>query len=130
MRWLAGFLTLLLALLALPPASAQLDEADDPDEIPQVGRPPNLPFSEASGNFRIETDADRTTVKMEDPLTFIVRIEARGPVRKPPLRLALSELPAFRQAFHIEDLPNPAGEVLPLAQLVGIATGWSILGGL
>jgi len=109
-----------------PPEGAQ---GDDPDEIPQVGRPPNLPFSEASGNFRIETDADRTTVKMEDPLTFIVRIVARGPVRKPPRRLALSELPAFQQDFHIEDLPD-AAEVLPLASLVGLATDWSILGGL
>ncbi len=44
-------LTLLLCLLFILPASLRAAEAEG--EIPTVGRPADLPFSEASGHFRV-----------------------------------------------------------------------------
>src|ERR1700733_10636085 len=97
-------LTLILAGLVLT-ATLRADDDEDPDAIPQVGRPTGIPFSEASGDFTLETRIDRESVQVEDPIVLVVRIAARGEFRKPPRRLPLAQLPRFQQAFHIEDLP-------------------------
>lgn len=108
------------------------DEDDDPDAIPLTGRPVDVPFSEASGGFAMQTSVDRTTVQVEDPVVFVVRIKAMAPVRKPPRRLSLSEFSGFAQAFHIEDLAHPAGEVTLALRLVGAGADpcWAWIGGL
>jgi hypothetical protein len=100
-------LGLVLSLLALPGigvSSALCAGAEDePDEIPLVGRPSDLPFSGASGRFEVSTRAEPTTLEAETPLTFTVRVQATGPVRHPPRRPDLRQLPAFAERFHIED---------------------------
>lgn len=118
-NWLPFLLLPLLASLWLP---ARADEGDDPDpdEIPQVGRPADLPFSEASGTFRVELDTDLTTVQVEDPLVLTIRVTATGPVRKPPRRLPLREFPAYRDAFHIEDLPDSEYEAVHAANVAAL----------
>jgi hypothetical protein len=124
MRWLCRLLTLVLLFAAVPGSflcAQATDDGEDPDEIPRVGLPPGLPFSEASGSFQIETDAESTSVRMEDPITFIVRVRAAGPVQKAPRRLSLGDLTAFREAFHIEDLPDSGAEVVAVARLVGLS---------
>ncbi len=119
-------------LITLSPWAARADE-EDPDAIPQVGRPTGLPFSEASGNFVIETDVDRDTVQVEKPIQFVLRVTARDVVRKPPRRLPLTELPEFQQSFHVEDVPDPTSDrAASQAGLVGLGavSGWPLLGGL
>jgi hypothetical protein len=109
----------LVALLAAP------SWGDEPgEEIPQVGRPADIPFSEASGSFRIETDVDREIVPVDDPIVLTIRIVATGPVRLPPQRLALADLPAFSSQFRIEDLPD----VPPEAQVIGLQMGGALNG--
>jgi hypothetical protein len=83
------------------------DAPEDEDDIPVVGRPADLPFSGASGNFRVRARADPTTLEAETPLTFTLTVEAAGAVRHPPRRLDLRTLPAFSRAFHVDDLPDP-----------------------
>jgi len=136
MVWRKWTVWLLLPLwLVSLPVRAVGDDGDDldPDEIPQVGRPPDLPFSEASGNFRIEMDADPTRAQVDEPLILTVRITATAPVRKPPRPLPLNDLPAFRQAFHIEPLPDRDGKVVAAARLAGMVllpgvSGLAVLG--
>ncbi len=124
-------LLLLLSLILVPLARADEDEAEQ-DMIPLTGRPTEVPFSDASGSFTVQTSIDRTTVQVEDPLIFVVRILARGPVRQPPRRLPLGEFPRFSEQFHIEDLPSPAGDAGLAGRLVGGAAGpgWSQIGSL
>jgi hypothetical protein len=88
------------------------DDADDNDP-PIVGRPADLPFSHAIGRFRVEAKAAPTVVEAEAPVVFTLTIEAvSSRVRRPPQRLDLKQLPAFADAFHIEDLgdrqPTPS----------------------
>ena len=68
-----------------------------------VGRPSDLPFSEASGWFEVQARAEPTTVEAETPLTFTLVVRAVRPVRQPPQRIDLHQLPAFEEAFFIED---------------------------
>jgi hypothetical protein len=98
-------LTLALLIL-LGPASVRGAESEDgmqPDDVPVVGRPSDLPFSEASGWFEVQAHAEPTTVEAETPLTFTVSVHAVRDVRRPPQRIDLRQLPAFAEQFYIED---------------------------
>ncbi|MHB1424997.1 MAG: hypothetical protein ACYC3I_17630 [Gemmataceae bacterium] len=68
-----------------------------------MGRPVDLPFSEASGWFEVQVRAAPTTVQAEMPLTFTLTIRAMRPPRRPPVRLDLRQLPDFAEQFYIED---------------------------
>ena len=100
-------LTLTLWMLLAPVAVLRADreEQTDPDEIPVVGRPSDLPFSEASGWFEVQARAEPKTVEAETPTTFIVSVhsDATRAVRRPPQRIDLRQLPAFADQFHIEE---------------------------
>jgi hypothetical protein len=99
----------LLLPLVLPWCGAgpcRADEPPDQDDIPLVGRPPNLPFSGASGDFDVEARAAPTVLRAEQPLTLTVTVRAAGPVRRPPRRIDLRRVPAFAEAFYLDD---PAG---------------------
>jgi hypothetical protein len=75
------------------------------DDPPAVGnKPADLPFSEAIGRFRAQARAAPMTVEAEAPLTLTLTIEATAAVRRPPQRIDLREVPAFAEAFHIENL--------------------------
>ena len=82
-----------------------LSLADEPaaDGIPVVGRPFDLPFSEASGWFEVRASADPTTVEAETPLLFTLTVRALRPVKRPPQRIDLHQVPAFEESFYIED---------------------------
>jgi hypothetical protein len=82
---------------------ADTNETTDPNYIPPVGRPSDLPFSEASGWFEVQTHAEPTIVEAETPLTFTVFVRAVRPTRQPPQRLDLRQLPGFDKRFYIED---------------------------
>jgi hypothetical protein len=75
----------------------------DPNDIPVVGRPSDLPFSEASGWFDVRTRAEPATVEAETPLTFTLSVRAVRETRRPPQRIDLRQLPAFDARFYIED---------------------------
>lgn len=129
MRWFHWIATVLVWLLLASVAPSQSNTESEADAIPPFGWPAELPFSQASGNFRIATEASPTTVAVEDPLILVVRIKASGPVRHPPRRLILTELPAFRESFHIEDLPDASAELQAVVAMVGNSTPWSFVGG-
>ncbi len=73
------------------------------DDVPVVGRPVDLPFSEASGWFAVQARAEPTTVEAETPLTFTLSVRAVRPARRPPQRIDLRQLPEFAEQFYIED---------------------------
>jgi hypothetical protein len=96
----------LRVLLLLAPTLSMRGEADGgvgSDDIPVVGRPVDLPFSEASGWYEIHAQAEPTTLQAETTLTFTVTVKAIRPARRPPQRLDLGQLPDFFQQFFIED---------------------------
>jgi hypothetical protein len=80
----------------------------DADDVPVVGRPVDLPFSEASGWFEVQARAEPTTVEAETPLTFTLVVRAVRPARRPPQRLDLRQLSELAEQFYIED---PSEEV-------------------
>src|SRR5262245_32417685 len=103
-------------LLALTAPAAR---GDEPDEVPLVGRPADLPFSEASAGFAsvapgredrppfaVETSASPAEVEGLQPVTFTITVRALGKVRRPPVRLDLSLLPSFSRRFHIFDVTD------------------------
>ena len=92
-----------VGLLALLSTGAGPDEAADTNEAPLVGRPGDLPFSEAVGNFRVTARAEPTRVQAERPLRLTLRVEATGPVRHAPQRIDLRQVPAVTEAFYVED---------------------------
>jgi hypothetical protein len=93
-----------LALLACTAnVRADNDEGAEADEVPVVGRPSDLPFSEASGWFEVRVHAEPTAVEAETPLTFTLSVRAVRPARRPPQRIDLRQLPAFAERFYIED---------------------------
>jgi hypothetical protein len=96
-------------LLCLLLMGGTLQEPDDsePDDIPPAGRPADLPFSGASGRFAISATASPLTVRVNEPLTLKLRVQATGPVRHPPRRIDLRKVAAFHDRFHIIDLPDP-----------------------
>jgi hypothetical protein len=73
------------------------------DDIPLVGRPADLPFSGASGAFEIEARAEPTRLRLEDTITFTIRVRATAPVRHPPHRPDLRQLRSFAENFFIEE---------------------------
>jgi hypothetical protein len=100
-----------VVMLLLFAATTSAAEADD---VPVIGRPADLPFSEASAGFvrqgddnvcpfRLEVRATPDTLEAETPLTFTVTVHALGKVRRPPVRIDLRDLPAFTRSFHVED---------------------------
>jgi hypothetical protein len=107
-----------LFFFILFPASLR---ADEPDEIPLVGRPVEFPFSEASAGFarrgddllvpfRLETHLSATRVEVGKPLTFTVTVRAVAAVRRPPRRIYLRDIPAFKRRFHVEDVTDSKKE--------------------
>jgi hypothetical protein len=93
------FLFFLCALCVL---CGEILGAED-DDIPVVGRPVDLPFSEASGWFEVRASAEPTMLQAETPLTFTLIVKAVRPVRRPPQRIDLRQLPEFAEQFYIED---------------------------
>ena len=95
----------LQALILLAPTymADDIGKLPDKDDIPVVGRPVDLPFSEASGWFNVQVRAEPTTLQAESPLTFTLLVRAVRPTRRPPQRLDLRQLPEFAQQFYIED---------------------------
>jgi tetratricopeptide (TPR) repeat protein len=86
-----------------PVDGGQTDETPvPPDDVPVVGRPVDLPFSEASGWFEVQVRAEPTTLQAETPLTFTLRVRAVRPPRHPPQPLDLRQLPDFAEQFYIE----------------------------
>jgi hypothetical protein len=96
-------LTVLVLLASVSVLRAEGEENSDPNEIPVVGRPSDLPFSEASGWFEVRARAEPTTVEAETPTTFVVSVNATRDVRRPPQRIDLRQLSAFADQFHIEE---------------------------
>ncbi len=92
-----------LVLLTLLVPRAEPDEKAQADDIPVVGRPSDLPFSEASGWFTVRAQAEPITVEAETTLTFTVSVRATRPARRPPQRIDLRQLPAFAERFYIEE---------------------------
>ncbi|HVS34556.1 MAG TPA: hypothetical protein VMS17_03175 [Gemmataceae bacterium] len=95
MRWLLLPLALLLSSGV---------RAEDADDIPTVGRPADLPFSEASGDFRVWADAQPTTLEAQKPITLTLHVEARDDVHRPPRRIDLRALPSFQDRFTFEEI--------------------------
>lgn len=84
---------------------------------PTVGRPTEWPFSGAvarlvnqDGAFvaplGVSSEVSPTRLDVGEPVTLTVTVRARGPVLRPPGRIDLQEVRAFRLAFFIEDLPD------------------------
>jgi hypothetical protein len=96
-----------LALLVfLPPAVAVRAGAPSPApvKIPDVGRPADLPFSEAAGSFEVSASAAPVAVHVEEPVLLTLRVTARkGTLRLPPRRIDLNQLPDFAGSFFIDD---------------------------
>ncbi|MGH7172826.1 MAG: hypothetical protein ACRELG_21305, partial [Gemmataceae bacterium] len=97
------FLVLLMLLASVVPVRGEADEKAESDDIPVVGRPVDLPFSEASGWFEVHARAEPTTLQAQTTLTFTVSVRAVRPARRPPQRLDLRQLPDFAEGFYIED---------------------------
>jgi hypothetical protein len=107
-RPLIGLFVVGLCLLGFGSAvRADGDEQAEDDDIPLVGRPADLPFSEASGRFRAEARAEPKVLEAQTPLTLTLTVHGVGKVKKPPRRLDLRQWPAVADAFYIEDLPDP-----------------------
>jgi hypothetical protein len=95
----------LVALLMISVQALAVRAGDMPEavEIPVVGRPADLPFSEGVGRFSVSAVATPTTVQAEQPVLFTLRVHADGLVRQEPQRLDLSKVPAVSDNFYIDD---------------------------
>jgi hypothetical protein len=97
------------------PASAlptpQTPASSEGEDVPVVGRPVDLPFSEASGWFEVQAHAEPTTVQAERPLTLTLTVRAVRPPRRPPQRLDLRQLPDFAELFYIEEADEEAAQL-------------------
>ena len=96
-------LLVLMLLIFAASVRGATDVRTETDDIPVVGRPVDLPFSEASGWFEVHARAEPTTLQAETALTFTVSVRAVRPARRPPQRLDLRQLPDFAEQFYIED---------------------------
>jgi hypothetical protein len=95
-----------VALLAslLTALAVRAGDIATPIEIPFVGRPDGLPFSEAAGHhFDPTASAEPMTVRAEQPITFTLQIQAEGRVYRPPQRLDLTQVPGVNDNFYIAD---------------------------
>jgi hypothetical protein len=100
---------LALPLSCLVAVAVRAGDIPEPLEIPVVGRPANLPFSDAAGIFTVSARAEPTSVQVEQPLTFILSVHAevdRCPRFLPPHRLDLAQIRAFDERFYILDDPK------------------------
>jgi hypothetical protein len=82
---------------------AESDTVAEAEDVPVVGRPVDLPFSEASGWFEVQARAEPATLAAESPLTFTLMVRAVRPPRRPPQRLDLRQMPDFAEQFYLED---------------------------
>ncbi len=110
MRRFAIDLSLLCITLGAVPNALGIEE---PTTIPTTGRPWHVPFSEASGQFRIAAVADTNALRVEQPLLLRVRIMAQGAIHQPPQRINLAELPTFTQSFYIENIETADKQLDP-----------------
>jgi hypothetical protein len=97
----------LLVVATLPhpaPLRAQLDSKVDPNAPPIAGQP-DL-FDGAIGIFRVSTRAAPTTVRVGEPITLTVRIEADNPSTA-PRRPNLKRMAGFPERFHLAPFTNP-----------------------
>lgn len=112
----------MLWLRTLVAASVFLS-ADEPPEIPLVGRPADLPFSDASAGFHpvpgtsdrispfsVTATADPTRMERLGPIRFQVTVRASGKVLRPPKRIDLALVPTFNQRFYITELADGTEE--------------------
>jgi hypothetical protein len=88
---------------------------NDAGTIPVVDRPNDLPFSEASGSFKVSARAEPTSLPVEQPLTLTLLVEADGPVFHSPQRIDLRLISDFNERFYIE---NPDNEEPPAPDAV------------
>jgi hypothetical protein len=110
-----------LAVLCLALAAARPLPAADGDksvEPPLLGRPDGVPFSEASGQFRVSARAEPAVVRVEEPVTLRVRVTAVGPVYRPPQRIDLASSAAFAAAFDVEEVEVRQPSLEPEWELV------------
>ncbi len=86
-----------LCLLLFP----SILRADDGPEIPTVGRPADLPFSGASGDFRVHAAATPTALEAQTPFTPHPRsCRSLSPSSGQPSRRSIpDQLPAFAERF-------------------------------
>jgi hypothetical protein len=90
-------------LLAVPYVARADDALPAADDIPLVGRPARWPFSGASGVFEVEARAEPTALRAGEAITFTVTVRALAPVRHPPRRPDLKQLPEFADNFDVEN---------------------------
>jgi hypothetical protein len=69
--------------------------------VPALGRPEGVPFSGASGRFKVEWYVEPPELRGEEPLTLTLLVIADPAVRvrQPPQRLDLAEIDGFRGRF-------------------------------
>ncbi len=92
---------LLAVVVALGTLSAWPGDKEAAD-IPVVGRPTDLPFSEASGSFTVRARAEPTAVPVEQTIKLTLVVEADGPVHRPPRRIDLSQIYDFNERFYLD----------------------------
>jgi hypothetical protein len=77
----------------------------DADEPPVAGRPAG--FRGAVGRYvSLSARAEPTELRAEEPFTLTLRITAAAPPRRPPIRPALKDSPAFTRRFTVENVPD------------------------
>jgi hypothetical protein len=103
-----AWLMVLLAAFCAGWWKVRADDGDtDGPRLPVVGRPELFDENDSPiGSFHVPvvriTPSD---VQVEDPVTVSVRVEAAGPVQRPPRQLRLEKLPGFAEQFYVE-YPN------------------------
>ncbi|HMF12527.1 MAG TPA: hypothetical protein VKE94_09485, partial [Gemmataceae bacterium] len=94
----------LFAFFAFVPLVRAEDEDGDKVRLPVVGRPEF--FDEDDGPIGVfQTPTVRiapSEVQVEDPVAVTIRVEAAGPVQRPPRQLRLEKFPGFSDQFYVE----------------------------
>lgn len=87
-------------------------------QAPLVGRPVEVPFSEAIARFvvgpdavhrapfQLQADVNATLTEALQPITLTLTVTALGKILQPPRRLDLRQVPVFQRAFFIEDVTD------------------------
>lgn len=106
----------LLSLVLLVAAGDEPAAPDPPGRAPLVGRPADVPFTEASASFArgeageyrapftLTATASPARLRAGAALRYELTIRADGQVHHPPERFDLRLVPAFDRDFHIEDI--------------------------